>query len=110
DLASKPLLSLLERSGVRVSQAEQVISAKLADMQVAPHLDVEIGSALLKVTRIVRDQRRTPVEFITGLYRPDRYQYAMSLSRVQEHRRNLWSMDHPHFGPPQKSTKRKREQ
>jgi GntR family transcriptional regulator len=95
DLAAKPLLALLERSGVRVSRAEQVISAKLADAQVAPHLGVEIGSALLKITRIVRDQNDRPVEYITGLYRPDRYQYAMTLSRVQERRGNVWSVDLP---------------
>jgi GntR family transcriptional regulator len=91
DLAAKPLLTLLERSGVQVCSAEQVISAKLADARVAPHLGVEVGSALLKITRVVRDQRERPVEFITGLYRPDRYQYAMSLSRVQERDRNLWA-------------------
>jgi GntR family transcriptional regulator len=109
DLAAKPLLSLLERSGVRVSRAEQVISARLADTPVAAHLGVEIGSALLKITRTVRDQRGMAVEFITGLYRPDRYQYAMSLSRVQEHRRSLWSMDLPPAELRQKTVKRKRE-
>jgi GntR family transcriptional regulator len=91
DLASKPLLSLLERMGVEVSRADQTISAKLADSQVAPHLEVEIGSALLKITRVVRDQSGRPVEFITALYRPDRYQYTMQLSRIQDQARNVWS-------------------
>jgi GntR family transcriptional regulator len=91
DLASKPLLSLLERMGVEVSRAEQTISAKLADAQVATHLGVDIGSALLKISRVVRDQSGRPVEFITGLYRPDRYQYTMQLSRIQDQARNVWS-------------------
>jgi GntR family transcriptional regulator len=91
DLASKPLLSLLERMGVEVSRADQTISAKLADGQIAPHLDVEVGSALLKITRVVRDQSGRPVEYITGLYRPDRYQYTMQLSRIQDQARNVWS-------------------
>lgn len=95
DLASQPLLSLFERSGVRVSRADQVITAKLADAQFARHLDVAVGSALLKITRIVRDQHGRPVEFITGLYRPDRYQYAMSLSRVQDRSQPLWHDDLP---------------
>ena len=95
DLASRPLLSLLEHSGVRVTRADQVISAKLADAQVAQRLSVEVGSALLKITRIVRDQRGRPVEHITGLYRPDRYQYAMSLSRVQDRSQALWQNDLP---------------
>jgi GntR family transcriptional regulator len=91
DLASKPLLALLERSGVVVGQAEQTITATLADTQVAPLLGVEVGSALLKITRVVYDQASRPVEFITGLYRPDRYQYKMALSRVRDEARNLWS-------------------
>lgn len=95
DLASEPLLLLLERSGVRVSRADQVITAKLADVQVARNLGVAVGAALLKITRIVRDQRGRPVEFITGLYRPDRYQYAMSLSRRQDRSQALWHDDVP---------------
>jgi GntR family transcriptional regulator len=91
DLASKPLLSLLERMGVEVSRAEQTISAKLADAQVATHLGVEVGSALLKISRVVRDQAGRPVEFITGLYRPDRYHYTMQLSRIHDQARNVWS-------------------
>jgi GntR family transcriptional regulator len=43
----------------------------------------------------VRDQRGRPVEFITGLYRPDRYQYAMSLSRTQDRSQALWHDDLP---------------
>jgi GntR family transcriptional regulator len=91
DLASKPLLALLERMGVEVSRAEQTISAKLADAQVARLLGVEVGSALLRISRVVRDQSGRPVEFITGLYRPDRYQYTMQLSRIQDQARNVWS-------------------
>ncbi len=95
DLASEPLLSLLERSGIRVSRADQVITAKLADAQAARYLEVAVGAALLKITRIVRDQHSRPVEFITGLYRPDRYQYAMSLSRIQDRSQPLWHDDLP---------------
>lgn len=108
DLASRPLLSLLEQSGVRVSRADQAISAKLADAQVARRLLVEVGSALLKITRIVRDERGHPVEYITGLYRPDRHQYAMSLSRVQDRGQALWQ-DDPGPGRGAETAKRKRE-
>ena len=91
DLASTPLLALLERCGVEVSSAEQTISATLADTAVAPLLRVEIGAPLLQVTRIVSDQDGRPVEHLTALYRPDRYQYRMVLSRVQSETENLWS-------------------
>ena len=91
DLANRPLLGLLERSGVRIGSAEQVISATVADPQVAAALQVEIASPLLRITRIVLDQSGRPVEYIVGLYRPDRYQYRMKLDRIQERNRNSWS-------------------
>jgi len=91
DLANSPLLILLERSGVRIGSAEQVISATAADPQVAAALRVHVASPLLRITRVVLDQDGQPVEYIVGLYRPDRYQYRMKLDRVQERNRNSWS-------------------
>ncbi len=91
DLASRPLLALLERSGVIVGKAEQTISATLADMEVSAELGLELGSPLLSIQRIVYDQEERPVEFIKGLYRPDRYQYHMILSRVGDEMSRSWS-------------------
>ena len=82
DLANTPLLVLLERGGIAVSRAEQSLTATLADANVAPLLNLDIGAPLLRIRRVVYDQNNQPVEFITGLYRPDRYQYRMNLSRV----------------------------
>jgi GntR family transcriptional regulator len=81
-LGRSPILVLLEESGVRIGQARQSISAKLADAAVARLLDVEVGSALLAVQRLVFDVSERPVQWLQGLYRPDRYQYEMQLSRV----------------------------
>ncbi|MBT3700973.1 MAG: GntR family transcriptional regulator [Alphaproteobacteria bacterium] len=83
DLATTPLLILLERSGVEVTRAEQTLTATAADPEVAALLGVDLTTPLLRIQRIVYDQLDRPVEFITGLYRPDRYQYRMDLSRVQ---------------------------
>lgn len=91
DLASRPLLALLERSGVIVGKAEQTISATLADMEVSAALGLELGSPLISIQRIVYDQNERPVEFIKGLYRPDRYQYRMMLSRVGDEMSRSWS-------------------
>ena len=85
------MLSLLERGGIQVDAANQLISATLADAEVAGHLGVEAGSALLKINRIVRDRDGRPVEYITALYRPDQYQYRMVLSRVQGETHNTWT-------------------
>ncbi len=95
DLASEPLLQLLERSGVVVEGAQQRISATLADADVANLLETEVGTALLEISRIVTDQEGRPVEFIRALYRPDRYQYQMVLSRVQGKDMNTWLPSQP---------------
>jgi GntR family transcriptional regulator len=90
ELAKKPILTLLEESGVRLGGARQTISARLADSQVAPHLGVAIGSALLAVRRLVHDEQGRPVQWLHGLYLPDRYEYQMQLSRVGDIAANVW--------------------
>jgi GntR family transcriptional regulator len=82
ELARTPLLMLLEASGVQIGRARQNISAKLADADVARLLGVPVGSALLAVERLVFDVNERPVQWLRGLYRPDRYQYQLELSRV----------------------------
>jgi GntR family transcriptional regulator len=82
ELGRKPMLMLLEASGVVIGRARQSISAKLADATVAQLLGIDVGSALLSVHRLVFDANERPVQWLQGLYRPDRYQYEMELSRV----------------------------
>jgi GntR family transcriptional regulator len=81
DLAAKPMLQLLEESGVQVTEGEQTISAQLADHRAAEVLEVSVGSPLLAVRRVVYGPKRRPVQLLFGLYRPDRYEYRMHLSR-----------------------------
>ena len=90
ELATKPILILLEESGVRIGRATQTISARLADSTVAPLLGVDVGSALLAVHRLIWDDQDRPVQWLQGLYRPDRYQYEMQLSRVGSVDAKLW--------------------
>ncbi len=82
DLASKPVLQLLEEAGVELGRAQQTISARQADAVVAHELGVAIGSALLAVRRRVFDAQDRPVQWLEGLYRPDRYEYLMEVSRI----------------------------
>lgn len=98
DLGSTSLLSLLERSGIEVTRAEQTISATLANPEVARALEVELSSPILRIQRIVYDQQNRAVEFITSLYRPDRYQYQMQLSRVHSKDYNTWLESDPADG------------
>ncbi len=90
ELARKPILVLLEESGVKVGRAQQTISAKLADVMVARHLDVAVGSALLAVRRLIYDDQERPIQWLHGLYRPDRYEYQMQLSRVGSIDAKVW--------------------
>ena len=90
ELAKKPILLLLEESGVKVGRAEQSISARLADAHLAQHLDVAIGSALLDVRRLIFDEDDQPIQWLHGLYRPDRYEYQMQLSRVGSIDAKVW--------------------
>ena len=82
DLAAKPLLQLLSEAGVELGRAQQTISARQADARVADALDVAIGSALLSVRRLVFDANDQPVQWLEGLYRPDRYEYQLEVSRI----------------------------
>jgi GntR family transcriptional regulator len=89
-LAIRPMLSLLEEQGSEVSSARQSITARLADTAVASLLEIEVGSALLAVKRIVRDAKGRPVQLLHGLYRPDRYEYRMDLSRAANGEARIW--------------------
>jgi GntR family transcriptional regulator len=45
-------------------------------------LGVSIGSALLSVRRRVFDADDRPVQWLEGLYRPDRYEYQLEVSSI----------------------------
>ena len=83
DLASTPIIDLIERAGVVVGAAEQSISATLADSLIASRLKVGVGAPLLLMKRCVRDTSGKPAQYIEILYRPDRFEYRMSLTREQ---------------------------
>ncbi|WP_158818788.1 GntR family transcriptional regulator [Methylocapsa sp. S129] len=91
ELASKPLLALLERSGVSVDRATQEISAVLASPEAAAALNVDIGSALIALTRVVYDGKGRGVEHLHALYRPDRYAFRMDLARTGRNGGRRWS-------------------
>ncbi|WP_439498906.1 GntR family transcriptional regulator [Bosea sp. (in: a-proteobacteria)] len=91
DLASTPLLALLERSGIVAERASQTIGATLASPDIAEALELEIGSPLLSLTRIVFGPKGEGVEHLHALYRPDRYSFQMELERAGGARARRWS-------------------
>jgi len=91
DLDTHPLLHLMERAGVEVASARQIISATLAEPHVAGALNIPAGTALIDVRRIVRDAAERPVEYIRVVYRPDLYRYEMSMRRVEGKQGMRWT-------------------
>ncbi|ORE86724.1 GntR family transcriptional regulator [Aurantimonas sp. 22II-16-19i] len=90
ELGREPLLKLIERTGRKVASARQVVTAMLAAPDVARHLKVEVGEALLSVRRTVHDGEGRPVERIFGLYRPDLYEHETSFSRNPDRSGGIW--------------------
>ncbi|MBX3478453.1 MAG: GntR family transcriptional regulator [Brevundimonas sp.] len=81
DLATTSMLTLLERSGAAVFDAEQWITAVAAEPLVASALGVSVGGPLLKVERVMRDVEGRPVQLIHSHYRSDRFQYHIKTHR-----------------------------
>jgi GntR family transcriptional regulator len=80
DLECGPLLPLLLRAGVCVGRADQTVTAKSADAKVSELLGIALGSALLSLRRTIYDTGGQAVEVNQGLYRPDRYEFQLTLS------------------------------
>jgi GntR family transcriptional regulator len=89
-LASKPLLQIFSDLGIRVSGAEQSISAVLADPPIAEALGVPIASALLNIQRLVRDADGRPVEYLDARYRPDRFDYRLDMTAHETAGAPVW--------------------
>ncbi len=82
ELAAQPLLTLLERSGIAADHASQTVSAALAGPEVADALEIEVGAALLSLTRVVTAADGSGIEHLQGLYRPDRFAFHLDIARM----------------------------
>ena len=81
-LEVKPLLMILEDNlGITPNGADQTIEATVADALVAPLLEVRVGDPLLKIERTVYDTKSKPVEYVSALYRADKYFLNVKLKR-----------------------------
>lgn len=89
-LRERPILTLLEEAGIKVTRAKQSINAKLADATVAAALSVPVGAPLLAISRVAFDEQARPVQYLKGLYRPDCYDYRIELSRRQVKGLSTW--------------------
>ncbi|MBI1201207.1 MAG: UTRA domain-containing protein [Rhodopseudomonas sp.] len=92
DLASTPLLTLLERSGIEVKRATQTIRATFAGPEVADALGVEAGASLLAVDRLLTDHEGHAVEYLEALYRSDRYEFVLDLVGDKSTKGPRWTL------------------
>jgi GntR family transcriptional regulator len=89
-LGSKPLLQIFGDLGIRVSGAEQSMTAVLADAAAAECLAVPVACALLNIRRLVRDAAGQPVEFLDARYRPDRFEYRLDMTAHETPGAPVW--------------------
>ena len=87
---NRATITLLEAAGLAAGSAEQTLSATLADDETGALLDVPIGSPLVRLRRTVLDLGGKPMLFQQSLYRPDRYEYHMLLTREKSADRPRW--------------------
>lgn len=80
-LGNQTVSNALGKAGVTTVSAEQRLSATAAGVEVAKHLRIDVGAPLISMTRVMRDESGRPVEVIQALYRPDKYEYRVNLSR-----------------------------
>lgn len=79
-IGTLPISATLEAAGVELEQFDERLTACSAGMETAGVLEVEIGSPLLSMTRIIRDKNDSLVEHLQVVYRPDRYEYNVIYS------------------------------
>lgn len=106
EMASTPLLELLERSGIVADRASQTIGAALAGPDLAEALGLEIGAALLSMTRVVQGIDGEGIEHLHAFYRPDLYSFRMDLVRTGPGDARSWTP----VGPARKGATRSRGQ
>lgn len=72
---------LQEKFLIIPSEADETLEVTLATPEEAALLQIDTGAPLLLSTRVLFAQNRRPVEFVKILYRGDRYQYYVRLTK-----------------------------
>jgi len=93
DLVRQPMQTIFKKLKIKPASAEQSITAQLADVHHAEALDLETGSPLLCIRRVIRDTSNTPVEYLIAAYNPNRFEYRMTMSNKHLKGHDSWVMD-----------------
>ena len=81
ELNRSPMSTLLDRKGMNIVGADQLIGATLADLKLAALLGTDVGAPLVSVRLLVVDDRNRRVERVQQWYRADRYTHHAYLTR-----------------------------
>ncbi len=85
DMERHSLQDLLRRAGAHVVEGDQVVSARLADPELAGHLGIKPGSPLLRLKRFYRDKAHQPVAQLDAMAPGGGFELRISLQPD-----NLW--------------------
>jgi len=81
DLSHDIIYPIIERSGYKLSYAEQRISADKASPDEAKLLEYKVGAPVLVMKRTTYVESGQAITFERSVYRPDRYEYRIDLKR-----------------------------
>lgn len=82
DLNDAVLYDLLELNlGVKLWEAEQIISSTLPTEEEAKHLEIPGSTCVMVAERIIYNPEGTAVEYLRGVFRADMYAFRIKLDR-----------------------------
>lgn len=79
ELERDGLYNILRRAGVDFRMAHQTVGAMVADKDQSSLLDMDLGSALVVMSRTALDSSGSPIEYGHHVYRADRYSFDITL-------------------------------
>lgn len=79
ELVQRSLYEMLRTRGMAPVRAVQRVTAVNASSRVAEHLNLPLGAAVLHIERTGFLASGRPIEFSSGLYRPDIYDFVSEL-------------------------------
>jgi GntR family transcriptional regulator len=90
-LFEKPLLKIMEVDlGVEFDEAFQTIEASFSDQHVSDQLEIENGTPILFVERIMYGKKKRPIELVQTSYRGDIYKYVFRLKLDKSNKNGRW--------------------
>lgn len=83
-LAREAMVQLLMDAGIRLGAANQTIEAARAPSEIARALHIDVHHPVLRLTRIVKDDKGQPIPLFEGWYRADRFAIRMIMSPAED--------------------------